>query len=247
MSGPGTAVVITCSTRAATGIYPDRSWPIIVEALRGWGLVVGDVVVVPDGPDVEVALRAAISTGAGLVITTGGTGLTPTDGTPEATARVLDRLVPGIAAAIRPAGVRAGIPPAMLPRGVSGVAGGPGAVGLVLCVGGGQVGWRAVMAGSVGCFWADEPSPLRVPVGHAALALRPLAAPPGAVVLVLLSEPQPDRANVPTRATPVKLASRRRDWIITFQSLSTQGKEGRALVPAGTRIGRPHDAPPGDG
>lgn len=123
MTVEGTAVVITCSTRAAAGIYPDRSGPIIVEALRGWGLVVGDVVVVPDGPDVEVALRAAVSTGAALVITTGGTGLTPTDGTPEATARVLDRLVPGIAEAIRAAGVQADIPSAMLSRGVSGMAG----------------------------------------------------------------------------------------------------------------------------
>jgi molybdenum cofactor synthesis domain-containing protein len=123
MSVEGTAVVITCSTRAAAGIYPDRSGPIIVEALRAWGLVVGDVVVVPDGPDVEVALRAAISTGAALVVTTGGTGLTPTDGTPEATGRVVDRLVPGIAEAIRAAGVQAGIPSAMLSRGVSGVAG----------------------------------------------------------------------------------------------------------------------------
>ena len=119
----GSAVVITCSTRAATGVYPDRSGPIIVEALRRWGLEVGDVVVVADGPDVEVALRAAISTGAGLVVTTGGTGLTPADGTPEATLRVVDRLVPGIAEAIRTAGVRAGIPSAMLSRGVSGLAG----------------------------------------------------------------------------------------------------------------------------
>jgi molybdenum cofactor synthesis domain-containing protein len=123
MSGQGSAVVITCSTRAAAGVYPDRSGPIIVEALRGWGLVVGNVVVVPDGPDVEVALRAAISTGAALVVTTGGTGLTLTDGTPEATGRVVDRLVPGIAEAIRAAGVQAGIPSAMLSRGVSGVAG----------------------------------------------------------------------------------------------------------------------------
>jgi molybdenum cofactor synthesis domain-containing protein len=123
MSGLGSAVVITCSTRAAAGVYPDRSGPIIAEVLRGWGLAVGDVVVVPDGPDVEVALRAAISTGAGLVVTTGGTGLTPTDGTPEATERVVDRLVPGITEAIRAAGVRAGIPTAMLSRGVSGVAG----------------------------------------------------------------------------------------------------------------------------
>jgi molybdenum cofactor synthesis domain-containing protein len=119
----GSAVVITCSTRAAAGVYPDRSGPIIVEALRRWGLEVGDVVVVADGPDVEVALRAAISTGAGLVVTTGGTGLTPTDGTPEATLLVVDRLVPGIAEAIRTAGVRAGIPSAMLSRGISGLAG----------------------------------------------------------------------------------------------------------------------------
>ena len=117
------AVVITCSTRAAAGVYPDRSGPVIVEALRRWGLAVGGVVVVADGPDVEVALRAAISAGASLVVTTGGTGLTPTDGTPEATLRVVDRLVPGIAEAIRAAGVRAGIPSAMLSRGVSGLAG----------------------------------------------------------------------------------------------------------------------------
>ena len=118
----GSAVVITCSTRAAAGIYPDRSGPIIAEALRDWGLTVNGVVVVADGPEVEVALRAAISSGAALVVTTGGTGLTPTDRTPEATQRVVERLVPGIAEAIRAAGVRAGIPSAMLSRGISGVA-----------------------------------------------------------------------------------------------------------------------------
>lgn len=123
MTIEGSAVVITCSTRAAAGVYPDRSGPIIVEALRGWGLTVGDGVVVADGPEVEGALRAAISSGAALVITTGGTGLTPTDGTPEATMRVVDRMVPGIADAIRAAGVHSGIPSAMLSRGVSGLAG----------------------------------------------------------------------------------------------------------------------------
>jgi len=122
-SEESSAVVITCSTRAATGVYPDRSGPIIVEALRGWGLAVGEVVVVADGPDVELALRSAVEAGAALVVTTGGTGLTPTDGTPEATRRVVDRLVPGIAEAVRAAGVQAGIPSAMLSRGVSGLAG----------------------------------------------------------------------------------------------------------------------------
>jgi len=123
VTSEGRAVVITCSTRAAAGIYPDRSGPIIVEALRGWGLVVADAVVVADGPDVEVALRAAMSTGAALVVTTGGTGLTPTDGTPEATLRIVDRLIPGIAEAIRAVGAQAGLPSAMLSRGVSGLAG----------------------------------------------------------------------------------------------------------------------------
>jgi molybdenum cofactor synthesis domain-containing protein len=123
MTGERSAVVITCSTRAAAGVYPDRAGPVIVQALRRWGLSVGAVVVVADGPDVEAALRTAISTGPAMVVTTGGTGLTPTDGTPEATQRVVDRLVPGIAEAIRAAGMAAGIPSAMLSRGVSGLAG----------------------------------------------------------------------------------------------------------------------------
>jgi len=123
MTGGNTAVVITCSTRAAAGVYPDRSGPLIVDALRAWGFEVGDAVVVSDGPAVEAALRSAVTSGAVLVVTTGGTGLTPTDGTPEATSRVVDRLVPGIAEAIRAAGVDAGISSAMLSRGISGVAG----------------------------------------------------------------------------------------------------------------------------
>ena len=123
MSDLGSAVVITCSTRAAGGAYPDRSGPIIVEALRRWGFVVGDAVVVADGSDVEAALRAAIAGSAAFVVTTGGTGLTPSDGTPEATQAVVDRLVPGIAEAIRTAGLDAGVSSAILSRGISGVAG----------------------------------------------------------------------------------------------------------------------------
>jgi molybdenum cofactor synthesis domain-containing protein len=123
MTEHGSAVVITCSTRAAGGVYPDRSGPIIVDALRAWGFEVGDAVVVADGPDVEAALRAAVAGDAVLVVTTGGTGLTPTDGTPEATRQVVDRLVPGVAEAIRSAGVDAGVSSAMLSRGLCGVAG----------------------------------------------------------------------------------------------------------------------------
>ena len=118
------AVVITCSTRVAGGVYPDRSGPVIVQTLREWdldGLVVDDPVVVPDGPEVEAALRAAVDSGAALVLTTGGTGLTPTDLTPEVTAELLDREVPGIAEAIRQHGVAQGVPTAALSRGLAGV------------------------------------------------------------------------------------------------------------------------------
>ena len=69
------AVVITASNRAAAGTYPDRGGPIIVEALRAWGMDCGEPVVVPDGDPVEQALRTAVADGADLVITTGGTGL----------------------------------------------------------------------------------------------------------------------------------------------------------------------------
>ncbi len=117
------AVVMTCSTRAATGVYPDRGGPLIVEALREWGFEVADPTVVPDGPPVVEALRAALATGADLIVTTGGTGLSPSDGTPEATRGVLDREVPGVAEAIRAAGLAKGVPTAMLSRGVAGVAG----------------------------------------------------------------------------------------------------------------------------
>jgi molybdenum cofactor synthesis domain-containing protein len=120
---PARAVVVTCSTRAAAGVYPDRGGPLVADALRAWGYAVDAPVVVPDGPEVEAALREAVGSGAVVVLTTGGTGLTPTDGTPEATLRVVDRLVPGIAEAIRAAGVAAGVPAAMLSRGVAGLAG----------------------------------------------------------------------------------------------------------------------------
>ncbi|HEV7146014.1 MAG TPA: molybdenum cofactor synthesis domain-containing protein [Pedococcus sp.] len=116
------AVVITCSTRAASGVYPDRGGPLVVEALRRLGFEVEDPTVVPDGPTVDEALAAALSGEPALVVTTGGTGLSPTDGTPEATRRVLDREVPGIAEAMRAAGLAAGVPTAMLSRGLAGVA-----------------------------------------------------------------------------------------------------------------------------
>ena len=117
------AVVITCSTRASAGVYPDRGGPLVVDALRRLGFEVDDPTVVADGPTVDEALRAALGSQPALLVTTGGTGLSPTDGTPEATRAVLDREVPGIAEAIRQTGVAGGVPTAMLSRGVAGVAG----------------------------------------------------------------------------------------------------------------------------
>src|SRR6185312_1428243 len=90
---------------------------------RSGGWEVGDPVVVPDGDAVGDAISAAVADGARAVITTGGTGLTPTDLTPEVTRPLLDREVPGIAEAIRAYGVGKGIPAAALSRGLAGVRG----------------------------------------------------------------------------------------------------------------------------
>jgi molybdenum cofactor synthesis domain-containing protein len=120
---PRTACVITVSTRAAAGIWEDRSGPVLVDGLTDLGLAVSGPVVVSDGDPVEAALRSAIGEGIDLVVTTGGTGLTPMDLTPEVTARVIDRQVPGIAEAIRLYGASHGIPTAVLSRGIAGLAG----------------------------------------------------------------------------------------------------------------------------
>jgi molybdenum cofactor synthesis domain-containing protein len=115
------AVVISVSNRAAAGVYEDLTGPRIVAVLTRWG--VADVVasVVPDGEPVAEALEAALALGADLIVTTGGTGLSPTDQTPEMTQRVVDYEVPGIAQAIRDHGVANGVPTASLSRGIAGV------------------------------------------------------------------------------------------------------------------------------
>lgn len=117
------ATVIAASNRAAAGVYEDTTGPVIVDALEQAGFEVAGPVVVPDGEPVGEAIRAALHDGARAVITTGGTGLTPTDHTPEVTRALLDREVPGIAEAIRAHGIAQGVPTAALSRGVAGVAG----------------------------------------------------------------------------------------------------------------------------
>ena len=117
------ALVVTASNRAAAGVYEDRSGPVLAELLRSAGCAVDGPVVVADGEPVEAALRDAVARGYDVVVTTGGTGLTPGDLTPEMTRRVLEREIPGIAEALRSAGAAAGVPAAILSRGVAGVAG----------------------------------------------------------------------------------------------------------------------------
>lgn len=118
------AVVITVSDRAASGSRADASGPVAVDALRQAGYTCGDAVVVPDGAaSVEAALREAVAARPLLVITSGGTGIAPSDQTPEGTARVLERPVPGIAEELRRIGGLAA-PGGLLSRGLSGVAGG---------------------------------------------------------------------------------------------------------------------------
>ncbi|WP_078871578.1 MogA/MoaB family molybdenum cofactor biosynthesis protein [Streptomyces caatingaensis] len=116
------ALVITASNRAAAGVYPDRGGPLLADGLAALGFEVADVRVVPDGAPVEAALRAAVAEAYDVVLTTGGTGISPTDRTPEATRAVLDYEVPGIAEAIRAEGL-AKVPTAALSRGLAGVAG----------------------------------------------------------------------------------------------------------------------------
>jgi molybdenum cofactor synthesis domain-containing protein len=117
------ALAITVSNRASAGVYADRSGPVLVELLRSAGCETEGPRVIPDGEPVEQALRDAVSDGYDVVVTTGGTGLTPGDLTPEMTARVLDREIPGIADAIRRQGDAAGVPSAVLSRGLAGLAG----------------------------------------------------------------------------------------------------------------------------
>jgi len=118
---------------------------VLARLLAEAGCAVDGPLVVQDGPPVEAALREAIIAGYHVVVTTGGTGLTPQDLTPEMTRRVLDREIPGIAEAIRAAGVAGGVSAAMLSRGVAGLASGVLIVNLAGSTGGVRDG-MAVLA-----------------------------------------------------------------------------------------------------
>lgn len=119
----GRAVVITCSNRAAQGIRPDESGQILAAGVRAWGFEVSEPVVVADVVvDIQQAIRRALQAGAQLVLTTGGTGVTPTDVTPEATEPLLERQIPGLPEALR-AYARDRVPTSVLSRGYAGLIG----------------------------------------------------------------------------------------------------------------------------
>ena len=114
--------MIVASNRAAAGIYSDESGPLLVEGLRALGFQVDEPVVVPDGEPVGAALRAAVADQIDAVLTSGGTGINPTDRTPDVTASVVDYQIPGIPEALRTTSTSR-VPTAMLSRGIAGVAG----------------------------------------------------------------------------------------------------------------------------
>ncbi|MFF5446901.1 molybdenum cofactor biosynthesis protein B [Streptomyces sp. NPDC012888] len=119
---PLRALVVTASNRASQGVYADKGGPVLAEGLRQLGFAVDGPRVVPDGDPVEQALREGVAAGYDVVLTTGGTGISPTDRTPDATAKVIDYEIPGIPQAIRAENL-AKVPTAALSRGLAGVAG----------------------------------------------------------------------------------------------------------------------------
>ena len=118
------ALVVTASNRAFAGVYEDRSGAALAGGLAALGFEVEGPHVRPDDAgEIEAVLRAAVDAGFDVVLTTGGTGLSPTDVTPEATRALLEREAPGIAEAVRRYGAEQGVPTSVLSRGLAGTAG----------------------------------------------------------------------------------------------------------------------------
>lgn len=113
--------MLVVSTRAAAGSYTDETGPIIRDWLAARGFAVADPLVVADASVAE-AIAAALAPAPALLLTTGGTGLSPDDRTPEATSAVLGREIPGLMEELRRRGTTTA-PSALLTRGVAGVAG----------------------------------------------------------------------------------------------------------------------------
>ena len=120
----GRALVVVVDDRRARGVEEDSSGPLVTELLAEAGFVVDGVVVVSaDEIEIRNALNTAVIGGVDLVISVGGTGVTPRDVAPEATEALLDRELPGIAEALRASGVAAGSTEAGLSRCLAGISG----------------------------------------------------------------------------------------------------------------------------
>lgn len=124
-------------------MYADESGPAVARALQDLGFDVAEAAVVADGDPVAGQLRQWVAAEVPLVITTGGTGLGPRDLTPEQTALVVERLVPGIAERVRAFSVEE-VPAASLSRGIAGIAGRTLIVNLPGSVGGARDGVAAL-------------------------------------------------------------------------------------------------------
>lgn len=122
-----TALVIVASTRASAGEYADRTGPVLVNWLRGRGLTVPDAAVVADA-DIPAYLdelfdRDTPTDTPTIVLTTGGTGISPTDGTVAAVRPLLTHELPGLMTAVHLKGLENGVPTALLSGGVAGTVG----------------------------------------------------------------------------------------------------------------------------
>lgn len=138
--------VITVSDRCATGEREDLSGPLAMRLLAEHGVLVEDVQVVPDGVDsVSQAIREAVAAGARVVLTTGGTGVTPRDLTPEGTAPLLETRLEGLEAQVRSYGL-AKTPLAGLSRGLVGVTSRDSAGALVVNAPGSRGGVKDTVA-----------------------------------------------------------------------------------------------------
>lgn len=120
----GRALVVVVDDRVAQGEQEDNIGPLVTELLEEAGFIVdGTVAVAGETVDIRNALNTAVIGGVDVVITVGGTGVSPRDVTPDATAGVLDRPIPGIAEALRASGLAAGAVEAGVSRGLVGVSG----------------------------------------------------------------------------------------------------------------------------
>jgi molybdenum cofactor synthesis domain-containing protein len=226
-----TARVVTASNRAAAGVYSDKTGPLIAAWLREHGFDVPPAEVVPDGEPVAAALRAAVAASVDVVITTGGTGISPTDHTPEMTASVLDYEIPGLAEAVRAAGLPA-VPTAVLSRGRAGVAGSTLIVNLPGSTGGVRDGLgvlAGVLAHAVDQVHGGDHGPTTAPV---VTGVAPVDDAPGTAVAVpaqvLRAGISDSPLSVEEHATLVEQAAA--GAVVTFAGVVRDHDGGRGVV-----------------